>query len=407
MVATERQKAICKVTPVCKFFRELVISSRSWRAVCKWAFAPASGYVSLRQNPLAITDFLGYFKTRLLQARPDRSYLRYTLLLSPWRRMMYIGWMHEVIDEACYYPRYKNPVRLPHQFSLTAMHFAKERAAAFYDRFCAASSTGLKNNMECVAACTILALEMKNPDSIDDVLWDWVSFFTGGGGGQNFHSFLPSSTIKSAACEIHQTLRCGSHASPALLGIAKPADKVDCACPDTPHLRLLGYRDCCICDSDIARFDDDLAASKLEDCLHSMKRYGPSATYAMCWYLFEIAQQTEVSLKFNGDVIGACCFALACHVLGFEFKHWSPHFFENRPESVATSVLEDCITDLLELLHLGQRIIKLSIKKKQQGITMKIHYVLRKYSTTKLDKVALREYREGRPVLEEEPILLE
>lgn len=403
MVAIERQKAVCKVTPVCKLFRELLVGSRSWRGVCKWAFAPGCAHVSLRCKPLS-TDFLGYFKERLLQARPDRSYLRHTLLLSPWRRMMYIGWMHEVIDEACYHARYKNPVRLPHLYSLTAMHFAKERAAAFYDRFCVVSSTGLKNNMECVAACTILALEMKNPDSIEDVLWDWVTFFTGS--GENFDSFLPSSTIKAAAFEIHQTLRFGSHASPALLGYAKPADKGECACPGADEWSALGYRDCCICDSDIARFDDDLAASKLEDCLISMKRYGDSATYFMSWYLFEMAQQTEVSLKFNGDVIGACCFATACHVLGFDFEHWSPHFFENRPESVATSVLEDCTTDLLELLHVGQTIIKRAMKKQQQGITMKIHYVLKKYSTMRLHKVAMREYREGRPVLEE-PIMVE
>lgn len=300
-----------------------------------------------------------FYKRHLLQCRDSRAFLKHQHLLSVSIRSILINWMLAVCDEA----EEKGVL-------LFGRMQAQHRCVAYFDRFCCVEKRVIQTCelQKLGASCIVLALQKKDPKDIPLTFYDFVSYFSDG-------AVDVDSLIRSTKY-VYNMLSAGGEGRACFLGNAMPSLNAErlpfniAGCEDFHPMNTEDavfkcakmWPACCI--FKISRDDDDGALTTALRILQHMKKDNEqSCTFHLTNFLLELSLQvghvhvsfaaflhtvqSQIFLKYEPSVIGAACFAFACHTLSWNFTLWKGPFLQVvKEQNIDSPLIFCCIEDV-------------------------------------------------------------
>lgn len=308
-----------------------------------------------------------FYKGTLLSHRPARDYMKRQQHLCASIRSILINWMLALVDESAVLPGSSMFGRLQ----------ASHRSVSYLDRYCGAIDDNIPTTelQKLGGACVLLALHMKDPNSIPissrsfagygdygiTASYEWACYYTDGG--------VSVEEMVSAAKLIYSTLSAGLGRRPELEGNAssmyanalqEPFAVSGCDLGDKSKLWPMCAQ------MKISRDDDDLCLLVCMKLLKTVKKdHQTSTTFYLTNYLIELVMQVGMRvvcciadcltlrtqshffLKYDGPTVAAAAFVFSCHNLSWNFSFWGPGLLRVIEEnSLAPETVYNCIGDL-------------------------------------------------------------
>jgi len=203
---------------------------------------------------------------------------------------------------------------------------AQFRVVAYFDRYCRSRTRPLVcSELQLLgSACCVLAVQMKNPNLIDDSFYDWYAHWADG--------LATAAMVKETANDIYTSLSGGTWPSYTSFEMGR---------------------------------DDDVAClTILKHLLQKVnKDKKESRTFCTTFYVGELALQvglimlrsvclqcickSDAFLKYAGNVVAAAAFALACHTMEWPTEFWAIPLDEIVDEfNLDPDAVYRCIVDL-------------------------------------------------------------